>query len=195
MGLGYRVVMRPLGDQPVEELAGKYRGLGPSTDKARRQAKAEDAHAQDGVDDPRMRTPPSPCSRASRRQQTSARCLSEVKHSLTALGVAEVLDHLVRLAGADEEEAALDLAQLGVIDGVPVDSSLGVAAGRLRARYYQRIRCAVSLADCVAAKVARSHQRPLATADPSLLDVCHAEDIGVVVVPGADGSRWSPSAT
>ena len=29
---------------------------------------------------------------------------------LTAVGLAEVIDHLVRLAGADEDEAVLDLA-------------------------------------------------------------------------------------
>lgn len=33
---------------------------------------------------------------------------------LTSLGVAEVVDHLVRLAGATEDDAALDLAQLGL---------------------------------------------------------------------------------
>lgn len=41
--LGDRVVMRPLGDEPVEELRGKYRGRGPSTDRSRKQARAEDA--------------------------------------------------------------------------------------------------------------------------------------------------------
>ena len=100
--------------------------------------------------------------------------------SLTSLGVAEVIDHLVRIAGADEEEAALDVAQLGLLDGLVVDSATGLAAGRLRARHYHRSRCAVSLADCVAAEVARSESRPLATADPHLLDVCHTERIGVV---------------
>lgn len=37
--LGDRVVMRPLPEQPVDELEGKYRGRGPSADKARRQAR------------------------------------------------------------------------------------------------------------------------------------------------------------
>jgi PIN domain nuclease of toxin-antitoxin system len=111
---------------------------------------------------------------------------------LTALGVAEVLDHLVRLAGADEEDAMLDIAELGVIDGVSVDATIGAAAGRLRARHYHRTRCQVSLADCVAAEVARSRWQPLATADPHLLDVCHAEGVGVTVLPGSDGSRWTP---
>jgi bifunctional DNA-binding transcriptional regulator/antitoxin component of YhaV-PrlF toxin-antitoxin module len=41
--LGDRVVMRPLGDDPVGELKGKYRGRGPSTGRARQQARADDA--------------------------------------------------------------------------------------------------------------------------------------------------------
>lgn len=113
--------------------------------------------------------------------------------SLTALGVAEVLDHLVRIIGADEEEAALDLAQLNLLDGIPVGSAIGVAAGRLRARHYHRSRCAVSLADCVAAGVARSGEVALATSDPHLLDVCHAEGIDVIVLPSSTGSRWAPT--
>ena len=112
--------------------------------------------------------------------------------SLTALGVAEVLDHLVRLSGADEEDATLDLAQLDLIDGVSVDAMIGAAAGRLRARSYHRTRCQVSVADCVAAEVARSRRQALATADPDLLDVCHAEGIAVAVLTASNGSRWAP---
>ena len=127
------------------------------------------------------------------------RAVSEVRpllgladSSLTAVGVAEVLDHLVRLSGADEENAALDLAQLGLIDAVSVDAIIGAAAGRLRARHYRRTRCQVSLADCVAAEVARSRRQPLATADPHLLDVCHAEGVAVTVLTASNGSRWVP---
>lgn len=40
--LGDRVVMRPLGGEAVDELRGKYRSRGPSTERARRQARAED---------------------------------------------------------------------------------------------------------------------------------------------------------
>ena len=45
--------------------------------------------------------------------------------ALTALGVAEVLDHLVRLVGADEEDAVLDLAQLGLAEAFAVDAAPG----------------------------------------------------------------------
>lgn len=112
--------------------------------------------------------------------------------SLTAVGVAEVLDHLVRLAGVDEEDAALDLAQLGLLDGVVVDSALGLAAGRLRARRYHRSRCAVSMADCIAAEAARQEATDLATSDPHLLDLCRVEGISALVLTASGGTRWAP---
>ncbi len=119
--------------------------------------------------------------------------LDESDSSLTALGVAEVIDHLVRIVGTNDESATLDLAELAILDGIPVDSVTGVAAGLLRALHYHRTRCAVSLADCVAAEIARSREQPLATSDPHLLDVCHAEGIAVTVLPGSDGTWWMPT--
>jgi hypothetical protein len=65
--------------------------------------------------------------------------------TLTLLGVAEVLDHLVRLAGADEEDAVLDLAQLGLDEPPPLDYVLATRAGLLRARHHDRQARAVSL--------------------------------------------------
>lgn len=41
--LGDRVVMRPLGDDPIDELVGKYRGRGPTTERARARDRADDA--------------------------------------------------------------------------------------------------------------------------------------------------------
>ncbi|HLI54659.1 MAG TPA: PIN domain-containing protein [Acidimicrobiales bacterium] len=112
--------------------------------------------------------------------------------NLTAVGVAEAIDHLVRLAGADEEDATLDLAQLGLLDGIVVDSALGLAAGRLRARRYHRSRCAVSMADCIAAEAARKGETGLATSDPHLLDLCRIEGISAIVLTASDGTRWAP---
>jgi PIN domain nuclease of toxin-antitoxin system len=113
--------------------------------------------------------------------------------ALTAVGVAEVLDHLVRLAGADEEDAALDLAELGLLEGIVVDSDLGLAPGRLRARRYHRSRCAVSMADCIAAEAARKAATSLVTSDPPLLDLCVLEEISSIVLTASDGTRWAPS--
>ena len=41
--LGDRVVLRPLPADPVGALTGKYRGRGPTTDRARRSARADEA--------------------------------------------------------------------------------------------------------------------------------------------------------
>lgn len=112
--------------------------------------------------------------------------------ALTAVGVAEVLDHLIRIVGVDEEEATLDVAQLGLLDGIPVSPGLGAVAGRLRAHRYHRSRCAVSMADCIAAEAARARTEPLATSDHHLLDLCHAEEIAHIALPGSDGSVWAP---
>lgn len=41
--LGDRVVMRPLADDPVGELEGKYHGRGPGSEQARQRARRADA--------------------------------------------------------------------------------------------------------------------------------------------------------
>ncbi|MFN8041618.1 MAG: PIN domain-containing protein [Acidimicrobiales bacterium] len=112
--------------------------------------------------------------------------------ALTVLGVAEVLDHLIRIVGVDEEDASLDLAQLDLLDPVPVDGRAAAAAGRLRARWYHRTRRAVSLADCIAAETTRLLDARLATSDPHLLDVCHAEAIDIHRLTASDGMVWQP---
>jgi PIN domain nuclease of toxin-antitoxin system len=111
---------------------------------------------------------------------------------LTAVGLAEVVDHLVRVVGATDEDAALDLAQLGLANPTVVGGELALRAGLLRARHYHRRHRAVSLADCIAAEEARSASTSLATADPHLLDLCVDEGIDVVPLPDSSGNRWSP---
>lgn len=111
---------------------------------------------------------------------------------LTPLGVAEVVDRLIRLVGADPDEAVLDVAALGVLDSAPLEPSVALRAGLLRARRYHRARCAVSLADCVVVEVAREADADVATSDPHLLDVCHAEGVATVVLPDSTGARWAP---
>lgn len=117
---------------------------------------------------------------------------SDEPAALTALGVAEVLDHLVRLAGAEEDEAVLDVAQLGLSSPSPLDVGVAMRSGLLRARHYHRTNRAVSLADCVAAETARTEDARLASADPHLLDLCREEGIGVIPLPDSAGRTWSP---
>lgn len=44
--LGDRIVMRPMPDDPIGDLRGKYKGRGPNSDEARRQARLEDAERE-----------------------------------------------------------------------------------------------------------------------------------------------------
>jgi predicted nucleic acid-binding protein len=112
--------------------------------------------------------------------------------ALTTLGIAEVLDHLVRLADAEEDEAVLDLAQLGLATPTAVEAELAIRSGLLRARHYHRKNRAVSLADCVAAETARPLGCRLASADPHLLDLCRDERIAVLPLPDSKPRTWSP---
>lgn len=111
---------------------------------------------------------------------------------LTALGVAEVLDYLVRVAGADEEDAVLDLAQLGLAAPSEVTGELAIRAGLLRARHYHRRDCAISLADCVAAETARAAGARLFSSDPHLLQTCHEEGVETHALPDSTGVVWTP---
>lgn len=43
--LGDRVVLRPVTRDQVPRMVGKYHGLGPSADRARREARAEDVES------------------------------------------------------------------------------------------------------------------------------------------------------
>ena len=119
--------------------------------------------------------------------------LGDEELALTLLGIAEVLDRLVRRAGIDEDEAWLDVVQLGLAASPALDPQLAVSAGLLRARHYDRRTRAISLADCVAAETARRLDASLATADPPLLDTCDEEGIAVIALPGSNGVVWSRS--
>jgi predicted nucleic acid-binding protein len=116
----------------------------------------------------------------------------EDETALTTLGISEVIDHLVRLMGAEEDEAVLDMAQLGLASPSPIETAMAVQAGFLRARHYHRKNRAVSLADCIAAETARSTGSRLASADPHLLDLCQDEGITVIALPDSEGRTWSP---
>jgi PIN domain nuclease of toxin-antitoxin system len=112
---------------------------------------------------------------------------------LTAVGIAEVLDHLVRIVGTTDEEAALDLAQLGLDAPAPLDADTALEAGLVRAEHYHRVTRAVSLADCVAAATARRRATALATSDPHLLELCRDESIASIALPDSRGVTWSAS--
>ncbi len=91
-----------------------------------------------------------------------------------------------------EDEVVLDLAELGLLDPEPLTRTMCLGAGRLRPRHYHRTSRSVSLADCVAAAAAQTLERPLATSDPHLLDLCHDESIRTSPLPDSTGRRWLP---
>ncbi len=113
--------------------------------------------------------------------------------ALTLLGVAEVLDRLVRRTSLSERDATLSLEQLPLAEPPVLDATLATSAGLLRARYYQRRTRSLSLADCVAAETARRHGASLATADGPLLDTCTDEGIEVIALPDSEGRVWTRS--
>jgi len=112
---------------------------------------------------------------------------------LTPIGLAEVVDQVARVYGEDPDDYASRLALLGLIAPPPMTAPIALDASLLRARHYHRTRRAVSLADCVAAATAQRLQRPLATSDPALLDLCSEEGIPYLALPGSDGTRHTPS--
>ena len=113
--------------------------------------------------------------------------------TLTVLGVAEVLDRLVRRTGLSERNAMSNLERLDLAEPPVLDTTLATSAGLLRARYYQRRTRSLSLADCVAAETARRLGASLATADGPLLDTCTDEGIEVIALPDSEGRVWTRS--
>lgn len=109
--------------------------------------------------------------------------------TLSAANAAEVLDQLTRVYGRDPDDVHGDLALLSNagMHIASVTADLGMLAGRLRAKHYHRERCAVSLADCIAAATALSSDQPLATSDRPLAGVVRAEGGRVHGLPDSRG--------
>jgi len=91
----------------------------------------------------------------------------------------------------DDVRAALQLLDAGGLQVVPVDGDLGLEAGRLHARFYDRRLSPLSMADCVALASAMSLNEPLATSDPALAAAARA--VGVVVISLPDTHGRSPT--
>lgn len=110
---------------------------------------------------------------------------------MSATNYEEVVDHLIRIAGLEADEAAVRM-QFLVETGmriVPVDESLAGRAGEIRARHYRRGISDVSLADCTALATSLSLATPLATSDPALARAARAEGCEVLGLPDTRGVR------
>lgn len=111
---------------------------------------------------------------------------------ITGINLAEVIDRMIRVNGANREQLENDLIGLGLtVSGV--DATMAFDAAALRAIHYHRTRRAVSLADCCAAALSLDRDAPLATSDPALLDLLHAEGGRYVALPDSAGDVWVPA--
>ena len=85
--------------------------------------------------------------------------------------------------------AALELLEAGGLGTIPVDRDIGVEAGRLHARFYDRRTSPLSRADCVALATAMSLGEPLATSDAPLAAAAWAVSVDVLSLPNARGQH------
>lgn len=110
-----------------------------------------------------------------------------------ATNLAEVVDLVARASGADPSEV-LDVVELWLDAGLivePLTWPVAAAAASLRAAYYHRSSCPVSLADCAAVALAAHGGAQVVTSDRPLADVAAAR--GVAVVPVADSRGRLPT--
>ena len=112
---------------------------------------------------------------------------------ISAINLAEIVDVMTRVFGQapGDVRAALELLEAGGLEFVPIDGDLGIEAGRLHAKFYDRRTSPLKMADCVALASAMSLNEPLATSDPPLAAAARA--VGVVVLPLPDTRGRSPT--
>ena len=107
-----------------------------------------------------------------------SRILRRGDASMPSVNLAEVLDHLERREGLDEDRLR-DLIDQLPIEVVPLSEPLAWHAAALRARHYHRRRRPVSIADCVLVASAERGDR-VATNDAAVFEIARAEGISVL---------------
>lgn len=113
--------------------------------------------------------------------------------AISSVNLLEVLDGLLRRYGWSPAETS---ARVGLLIGerlrvVPADAEIAWRGALLRARYYDRSACALSLADCVLLASARRDDA-VVSSDPALAAVARKEGIDFVALPDSSGRRpWA----
>ena len=109
----------------------------------------------------------------------------------SALNLAEVVDVMTRIFGRSPTHTMNGLALLehGGLRIASVDADIGISAGELHARHYDRRASPLSMADCIALATARQRGEPLATSDPPLAAAARAEGVAIIGLPDAKGRR------
>jgi PIN domain nuclease of toxin-antitoxin system len=108
--------------------------------------------------------------------------------SIASVNLAEVVDQMARVYDAD---VGVDVEALAatLVDVIPLDLDLAIAAGELRGRHHDPQTADLSLPDCIAIATARDQGVPLATSDPLLAQLMVAEGGEVVALPDSQGRR------
>lgn len=110
---------------------------------------------------------------------------------ISALNAGEVVDVMTRIFGRSPDAVldALTLLEVGGLELVPVSPAIGIDAGRLHARFYDRRTSQLSMADCVALATASELGEALATSDPPLAAAARSLEIAVIALPDSRGRR------
>jgi len=108
---------------------------------------------------------------------------------VSAVNLAEVIDVMARIYDQTPADMmqALALLEAAGLTIAPVDAEIGVSAGELHARHYDRKTSPLSMADCVALATAMALDEPLATSDPPLAIAARTENVQVIALPDAEG--------
>jgi ribonuclease VapC len=111
--------------------------------------------------------------------------------SVSATNLAEAIDQLVRVQGADRDEARrqVNLLLASGLEVEPVWLPTVRLAANLRADHYHRRRMPLSLADCICLATAIKLEAALATCDAALARTARAEGVQVIALPDSDGRR------
>ncbi len=84
---------------------------------------------------------------------------------------------------------ALAMLETAGLQTQVVDAEIGLSAGELHARHYDRRASPLSMADCIALATAIALQEALATSDRPLAAAALVEGVDVLGLPNSNGVR------
>ncbi len=110
---------------------------------------------------------------------------------VSAANVAEIVDVMTRIY---ERPIAATMTALAMLETAGlqtqvVDAEIGLSAGELHARHYDRRASPLSMADCIALATAIALQEALATSDRPLAAAALVEGVDVLSLPNSNGVR------
>ncbi len=113
--------------------------------------------------------------------------------AVTAPNLAETADRLARVHGiavSRTRNAIETLEQSTDLHVLSVERAQAWRAAELRATHYHRTNCPLSLGDCLLLAMGGKDDR-IATADPDVLGIAAAEQIGWIALSDSQGRRFT----